>query len=63
MTATLDDILSELRRLNAALRGSEWMTVAQAAAALDVSDATIRRRIRSGEIEARGVGKTRRVRL
>ena len=40
-----------------------WITIPEAAAALGCSVATVRRRIDSGEIEARGTGKLRRVRL
>ena len=42
---------------------SEWVTIPQATAQLDVSVATIRRRIDSGEIQAKGSGKLRRVRV
>lgn len=40
-----------------------WITIPEAAVALGCSVATVRRRIDSGEIEARGTGKLRRVRL
>ena len=41
----------------------EWLTVAQMAVKLGVSRKTVSRRIESGEIEARGSGKTRMVRV
>ena len=62
-------LISEVRALRERLDGAtitprpEWLTIAQAAEALGVSRDTIRRRINSGELEARGSGKTRRVRL
>jgi len=66
--AALEAVTAELRALRAevaALREppNEWLTIQQAAARLECSADTIRRRIASGEIEARGSGKTRRVRL
>jgi excisionase family DNA binding protein len=66
--AALEAVTAELRALRAevaALREpqDEWLTIQQAAARLECSADTIRRRIASGEIEARGSGKTRRVRL
>jgi len=65
----LDRLEAELRALREQLQGAtivprpEWLTVAQAADALNVSGETIRRRIASGELEAKGSGKTRRVRF
>ncbi|MCA0922199.1 helix-turn-helix domain-containing protein [Pseudooceanicola nanhaiensis] len=41
----------------------EWVTIPQAAATLGCSVPTIRRRIDSGELEAKGNGKLRRVRV
>ncbi|RMF12095.1 MAG: DNA-binding protein [Alphaproteobacteria bacterium] len=41
----------------------EWVTIPEAARQLGVSPDTIRRRIRTGELKARGRGKTRQVRL
>lgn len=41
----------------------EWVTVSQAAAREGVSASTIRRRIDSGELEAKGAGKGRRVKV
>jgi len=66
--AALEAMTAELRALRAevaALRApqDEWLTIQQAAAELQCSPDTIRRRIASGELEARGSGKTRRVRL
>lgn len=42
---------------------AEWLTIADAAAQSGVSEDTIRRKVRAGEIEAKGSGKLRRVRL
>ena len=66
--AALEAVTAELRALReevAALRAppGEWVTLQQAAARLDCSAMTIRRRIASGELQARGSGKTRQVRL
>lgn len=45
------------------VREAEWLTVEDAAARAGVSVQTVRRWIRTGEVEARGAGKLRRVRL
>ena len=41
----------------------EWVTVGQAAKQLGVTPQTIRRKIDAGQIQAKGSGKTRQVRL
>lgn len=41
----------------------EWLSVTDAAAKLGCTESTVRRKIAAGEVEARGTGKTRRVRL
>lgn len=41
----------------------EWVTVGQAAKQLGVTSQTIRRKIDAGQIQAKGIGKTRQVRL
>lgn len=41
----------------------EWLSISKAAAALGVSTATVRRRIESGELQARGSGKMRVVKV
>ncbi|ANB33268.1 excisionase family DNA binding protein [Rhodovulum sulfidophilum] len=41
----------------------EWGTVSEAARHYRVTDSTVRRWISDGRVEARGVGKARRVRL
>jgi len=41
----------------------EWVSIPEAAKIKDVSPDTIRRRIASGQLEARGNGKLREVRL
>jgi len=66
--AALEAVTAELRALRAEVAAlheprNEWLTIPQAATRLECSTDTIRRRIASGEIEARGIGKTRRVRL
>ena len=63
------ELVAEVRALRDELRGvtimarPEWLTIPQAADALNVSASTIRRKIRTGEIEAKGEGKSRMVRL
>lgn len=42
---------------------SDWCTVPEAAKRLGVSTATIRRKAASGEMQARGSGKTRQVKI
>ena len=41
----------------------EWLTIAEAAKELGVHPDTIRRRIEAGSLEAKGYGKTRRVKI
>lgn len=65
----LDALVSEVRALRQEIQAvrvspqPEWFTVAEAAARLSVSTATIRRKVASGEYEAKGSGKGRLVRL
>lgn len=65
----LKQVMAELRSIRQMLEGAtitpapQWMTIAQACDALGVSRATIHRKIAAGELEARGSGKTRMVRL
>jgi len=65
----IERLEDELRKLRAALDGAtikprpEWIKISEAAEALGVSTDTIRRKVASGEIDAKGSGKTRRVRL
>ena len=67
--ARLDRLERRIEELSASLRGAtvtprpEWMSVRAAAEHLSVSPDTIRRRIVSGELEAKGNGKMRRVRI
>ncbi len=71
---TLDQIATaeDVRRLEAKLDelramleqpAPEWLTITEAAARLGCSADTIRRRIKSGELEARGAGKLRQVKV
>lgn len=41
----------------------EWWSIPEAATRLGCTESTVRRKIARGEIEAKGTGKTRRVRL
>ncbi|MGH1412851.1 MAG: helix-turn-helix domain-containing protein [Pelagimonas sp.] len=65
----LDELLSEVKALRLEVKAvrmtpqNDWLTIPQAAAQLEVSEATVRRRAASGEIEAKGSGKMRLVRL
>lgn len=67
--ARLDRLEDEIRQLRESLKGatvkprSEWVRIEDAAEEMGCSEATIRRKIRTGELEAKGAGKTRRVRL
>lgn len=70
--ATKEDVARVLDRLDAIERRltavamqpqDEWLAVPEAAARCGVSESTIRRRIASGSLEAKGSGKMRRVRL
>lgn len=62
-------VMAELRTIRQMLEGAtvtpapQWMTIAEACSALGVSRATVHRKIASGELEAKGSGKTRMVRL
>lgn len=58
----LASVLSILSAANISA-SPEWVTVQKAASLLGVHPSTIRRKIDAGEIEAKGAGKTRRVRL
>lgn len=65
----LESLRREIARLHARLDAvtitprPEWVTVKDAATALDVTPDTIRRKIKSGELQAKGTGKGRMVRL
>ncbi|MEH6737278.1 MAG: helix-turn-helix domain-containing protein [Sulfitobacter sp.] len=65
----LDAILKRLDRIDHKLEGAtivpraEWLTVKDAAQTLGVKPDTIRRKAKSGEIQARGTGKCRMVKL
>jgi excisionase family DNA binding protein len=70
--ATKDDVARVLDRLDALERRlaavtmqarDEWLSVSEAAAQCGVSESTIRRRIAAGDLQAKGSGKMRRVRL
>lgn len=66
---TFQELVNEVRRLSDALEGAtiqrppEWCNAPEAARRLGVSTATIRRKAGTGEIEARGSGKTRQFRV
>lgn len=65
----LDVLLQEVRRLHDRLdevvisKAPEWVSIKQAAEIMDVHPSTIHRKIASGEMEAKGSGATRRVKL
>ena len=65
----LDRIEAQQKAILEALRGAkvqpapEWVSIAEARAILGVSSSTIYRKIDEGEIEAKGRGKTRKVRI
>lgn len=60
----VESILLDLKRqLDTLAPPQEWFGIDQAAEKLNVSASTIRRRINCGQLEARGIGKTRQVRL
>jgi len=67
--SALDALFAEVRALREEISAvriapqPEWVTIPEAARQLGVSPDTIRRRIRTGELKARGRGKTRQVRL
>ncbi len=58
---TLDDIMSELKairsRLDCPSRPAKLLTLAEAAAFLDISTATIRRWVKDGRLESKGQGR------
>lgn len=66
---TVARIERQLQHLTAALESAtvipapEWCSIKDAARKRGVSTATIRRKVAMGQIEARGTGKTRQVRL
>lgn len=65
----LKQMMAELRTIRQMLEGAtvtpapQWMTIGAACETLGVSRATIHRKIAAGELEAKGSGKTRMVRL
>lgn len=61
----LRELHRKLDRIEARLDGQheEWLPVKLAAQKLEVSEATVRRWIKTGQIEAKGAGKARRVRV
>jgi excisionase family DNA binding protein len=65
----LASIRAELARIEAKIDGATitpapvWCGITDAARRLGVSPSTIRRKAAMGELEARGTGKTRQVRL
>jgi Helix-turn-helix domain len=65
----LDRLEQQMAALTAALHGAtviprpEWVRVSRAAELLNVSPSTIRRQINLGQLEAKGNGKARRVRV
>lgn len=66
---TLATLQQHLARIEAKIDGAtitpapEWCGIKEAASRLGVSTATIRRKAAIGELDARGTGKTRQVRL
>lgn len=63
LDALREEIAALHEKLDALTAKPEWVRVPEAARRLGVSPDTVRRRIASGEIEARGSGKLREVRL
>lgn len=67
--AALAEVLTRLKTIEDKLDGAtvqaraDWLTIKEAAEALKVTPDTIRRKAASGEIEARGSGKCRMVKL
>ncbi|WP_243612965.1 helix-turn-helix transcriptional regulator [Shimia aestuarii] len=65
----LDRIEAQQKAILAALQGArvqpapEWVSITEAKAILGVSKSTIYRKIEDGEIEVKGRGKTRKVRI
>ncbi|WP_323783087.1 helix-turn-helix domain-containing protein [Leisingera sp.] len=65
----LDALTKKVERLEAIMtQGTfqpreEWVGIQEAARVLECSADTIRRKINSGELEAKGSGKSRRVKL
>ena len=63
LAARLDRMEKTQRQILEILQGkSDWMSVADAAAAFGVETNTINRWVRDGQFEAQGAGKNRRVR-
>jgi len=65
----LDALFSEIARVHQRLDAvdmrprPEWVTVADAAKAMNVTPDTVRRRIKEGALQAKGTGKCRMVKL
>lgn len=59
---TMQEVLAELKGSKIEPR-PEWMSIAEAARHLGCSPDTVRRRINNGELEAKGRGKLRRVKV
>lgn len=63
LVAEIHALRAQVERLSSALPDRALATVPQAAAALQLSTATVRRRIKSGDIAVRRVGRSVRVDL
>ena len=68
--ATKDDfdaLMAEIRavrqRLDELAPAPQWISVAEYMERKEVSKSTVYRRIKAGELQARGIGKTREVRV
>ena len=65
----LADLIDEVRGLREDIKGAtikpapQWLSIPDAAKALGCSKDTIRRRINSGEMQARGSSRLRKVRV
>lgn len=65
----IEKLTNEIRDLRAEIQGAtitprdEWVSISEAARMMGCSTSTIRRRIDSGELQAKGRDKLRRVRL
>jgi hypothetical protein len=65
----LDALVKKVDRLEQLLHGGkfqpkqDWVSIQEAALILECCPSTIRRKINLGEIQAKGSGKSRRVRL
>lgn len=68
-SAAIEALAAEVRQMREELRGArihpapQWLSISDAAKALNVHRATITRKIDTGELEARGSGKLRRVKI